>query len=217
MNKRLLVAMLSAGTSLLALTAAMAQDAEANDTDAGGVTNLGEIVIYGDRNADTLADTTASVGVVGQEDLSSTTNKTFRDAFARVANASAGHQTEAGFVLRGVNSEGQTPGAFGTPLASFYIDGVQQTVEATRRGARGLFDMEQLEIYRGPQSSLSGRAALAGAIYLRSVEPEFNNSGKVQLTYGEDNHRQVGVAVNMSHSDDLPFGSAASGLKKTVI
>lgn len=203
MKRAFLIAALSGGASVLAMTAALAQDQ--TDSEDTGAFELGEIVLYGDRSANTLADSTASVAVVGGDDLNSATTSDFKDVFARVANASAPHQNEAGFILRGVNSEGQTPGAFGTPLASYYIDGVQQTVESTRRGTPGMFDMQQLEVYRGPQSTLSGRAALAGAIYLRSAEPEFNNSGKVQLTYGENNLRRVGAMVNMSPNDTLAF------------
>lgn len=82
-----------------------------------------------------------------------------------MANLNSGDWTESGFVIRGITSEGLVPGGAGAPLASLYIDGVQQTTDGTRRGARGMFDTEQLEIYRGPQSTLSGRAALAGAMY----------------------------------------------------
>jgi len=133
----------------------------------------------------------------------------FRDALSLAVNAQRGDFNEAGFILRGVNSEGLTPGAFGTPLASFYIDGVQQTVESTRRGVRGTFDMEQLEIYRGPQSTLTGRAALGGAVYLQSIEPKFTREGHVQLTYGSNEHYQGAFAYNDVLGENLAFRFSA--------
>jgi len=184
-------------------TVAIAQDQDEETT------LLGRTILYGDRTANRLGDAIASVGVVGAKQLDSPLVSDFRDVFARVANVLAGPFTESGFHLRGVNSEGQTPGAFGTPLASLYIDGVQQTVESTRRGARGMFDTEQVEIYRGPQSTLSGRAALGGAIYVRSIEPVFDREGRVQLTYGENNHRQIGLAYNDMIAPNLAFRISA--------
>ncbi|WP_134681852.1 TonB-dependent receptor plug domain-containing protein [Paracoccus ravus] len=122
-----------------------------------------------------------------------------------MANVSSGGWTESGFVLRGINSEGLTPGGLGAPLASFYIDGVQQTVEGTRRGLRGVFDTEQVEVYRGPQLTLTGRAALAGEIYLRTKDPEFESSGAAQLTYGPDDHKQVGLAFGDAINDRVAY------------
>jgi outer membrane receptor protein involved in Fe transport len=168
-------------------------------------TVLDTIVIYGDRSVDILGESSSSIAIVNDENLASPVNQTMRDAFKRMVNVNDGNFAESGFIIRGVNSEGLTPGGAGAPLASFYIDGVQQTIGGTRRGARGLFDTEQLEVYRGPQSTLSGRNALAGAIYLRTKDPEFAESGRAQITYGENNHKQMGLAYGNALSDNLAF------------
>lgn len=184
-----------AGTvSLFALSAAQAQELSGYD--------LGTLILYGDRTTAQADESNASVGIVEEEDLDDPTLTTVRDAFGRVANVQQGDSTLTGFVIRGINSEGQTPG-IGAPLASFYIDGVQQTTEGTRRGARGVFDAEQLEVYRGPQSTLTGRAALAGAVYLRTNDPEFENTGAARLTFGTDNRKSAGLMVNGALSDNL--------------
>lgn len=166
---------------------------------------LDTIVIYGDRTTTNLDESTASVAIVGAEELDRPTVDTYQDAFKQVANVRKGDFTESGFVIRGINSEGQTPGGLGAPLASFYIDGVQQTVEGTRRGARGVFDAEQFEFYRGPQSTLSGRSALAGAVYLRTKDPEFARSGKAELTYGSDSRKSVGLAFGDQMAPNLAY------------
>ncbi|WP_428927754.1 TonB-dependent receptor [Marinibacterium sp. SX1] len=197
------------GTSFLAATAALAQDLE----DPDGV-YLGEIQLYGDRAASTLDQSEASVAVLTEDQLASPTVRDVNDAFKLIANVSDGDLTENGFVIRGINSEGLTPGGAGAPLASFYIDGVQQTAEAARRGARGVFDAEQIEVYRGPQSTLTGRNALAGAIYLRTRDPDFLTSGQVQLTYGENNHVQTGIAYGAPLSDNLAMRFSAEYSRK---
>ncbi len=183
--------------SILAAASAMAQETP--------VVQLDEVVLYGDRTTTDIDETTASVAILAEPALTQPTVQDYTDAFRQMANVNTGDWTESGFVIRGVNSEGLTPGGLGAPLASFYIDGMQQTVEGTRRGLRGVFDTEQIEVYRGPQSTLTGRAALAGAIYLRTKDPEFERSGAAQLTYGSDNHQQVGLAFGDALNDRLAY------------
>ena len=49
-----------------------------------------------------------------------------------------------------------------------------------------LFDMEQIEVLRGPQGSRYGANALAGLIYMRSAAPTEEFDGRAQLTVGAD-------------------------------
>ncbi len=204
MSPRKLAAALLGFSALISASAATAQQ----------VIELEPIQIYGDRSTDDAQSTTASVLVVDEVDLSRTNLAQWRDIMDRVPNFGDGDLNESGFTIRGVNSEGLTPGGAGAPVASLYIDGVQQTVEGTRRGFRGTFDVEQVEVYRGPQSTLSGRNALAGAVYLRTKDPEFARSGKVQLTYGENNKQQIGVAFGDALSDTLAYRVSAEWSKK---
>lgn len=189
---------LAGSVSALSLSAAWAQDSQVP-------LELGTIVLYGDRTTTDSADTNSSVAIVTGTQLAEPTISTYRDVFRRAANVQAGDFVESGFVIRGINSEGQTPGGLGTPLASYYIDGVQQTVEGTRRGVNSVFDAEQIEIFRGPQSTLSGRSALAGSIYLRTKDPEFERSGKVELTYGSNNRKSVGIAFGDVLAPNLAY------------
>ena len=202
-------AALLGGISLIAATAALAQDAAEEDP-----AYLGEIELHGDRAASTVDQSEASVAVLNEQRLDTPMVENFEDAFRQISNVSDGDFTESGFTIRGINSEGLTPGGAGAPLASFYIDGVQQTAEAARRGTRSIFDAEQIEVYRGPQSTLTGRNALAGAIYLRTKDPTFYSSGQVQLTYGENNHIETGIAYGDALSDNLAFRFSAQYSQK---
>ncbi|HET9397048.1 MAG TPA: TonB-dependent receptor plug domain-containing protein, partial [Nitrospiraceae bacterium] len=133
---------------------------------------VSEVTVTGQKIRRTLLDTQSSVGVVTAEDIETKDLTTFREAFKTMANVMGGDWLDSGFVIRGVNSEGLTSGA---PLASLYIDGAAQTKMGTRRGSRGLWDVEQVEVYRGPQSTLSGRAALAGAVYISTRDPSHDS------------------------------------------
>ena len=153
---------------------------------------LEHIVVYGSRTSNTLEDTLSSVGVVSRQDIEDLDLRNFREAFRTLGNVMDSDWTDGGFIIRGINSEGLTPG--GNPLASLYIDGAQQTVNGARRGARGVWDVEQVEVYRGPQSTLSGRASLGGAIYVKTRDPEFEWGGSVRGIYGEDDLKNAALA-----------------------
>ncbi len=142
------------------------------------------VTVYGSRTTNTLDDTLSSVGIVSLDDIKDLDLRSFREAFRTLGNVMDSDWSDGGFIIRGVNSEGLTPG--GNPLASLYIDGAQQTVNGARRGARGVWDVEQIEVYRGPQSTLSGRAALAGAIYIKTRDPEFEWGGSLRGIAGTD-------------------------------
>jgi len=145
---------------------------------SSAVTRLPEITVYGARTTQTLDDVTASVCIVTDDEIERRALRGFRDSFRLLGNVRDADWTDAGFVLRGISSEGLTPG--GTPLASYYVDGTQQTIQGTRRGSRGLWDTEQVEVYRGPQSTL------AGAIYVKTKDPVFRFEAAARGVGGED-------------------------------
>ncbi|MDF1790447.1 MAG: TonB-dependent receptor [Thalassobaculaceae bacterium] len=183
----------SAYTASGALTIAKAPE----DT---GVLRLAPLQVYGAKTTTSLDDTLASVGIVTEQEIEKRQLGSFREAFRTMGNVMDSDWNDAGFVIRGVNSEGLTPG--GAPLASVYVDGAQQTVQGARRGARGLWDVQQIEVYRGPQSTLSGRAALAGAIYVKTKDPIFEREAKVQSTVGTDSTVGGAFMANTPVLDD---------------
>ena len=121
-------------------------------------------------------------------------------SFRRLGNVMDADWVNGGFVIRGVNSEGFASGS--APIGALYVDGILQTQDATRRGALGLWDMEQVEVYRGPQSTLSGRAAMAGAIYLKSKDPTFERQAEISGTAGTDDLVDTAVMFNAPLIDD---------------
>jgi outer membrane receptor protein involved in Fe transport len=155
---------------------------------------LQDILLFGAKDTNELADTSASVGVTTAQEIEQYQLQGFRDVFRVMANVMDADWSDAGFIIRGVNSEGFVPG--GAPLASVYVDGVQQTVNGARRGARGLWDVEQVEVYRGPQSTQSGRAALAGAIYVKTKDPVFEREAAFSGTIGNNNTYGAAMMFN---------------------
>ncbi len=172
---------------------------------AAGVTSvdstvLEPITIYGSRDTRTLGNSTASVNVVTARDIERSHIRTLRDSFRRMGNVSDGADSNSGFVIRGMSSEGFVPG--GTPVGSLYVDGILQTRWNARRAPRSLWDMEQVEVYRGPQSTLSGRAATAGAIYMKSKDPVFERQVEAATTFGNNNRLGGSIMFNTPVAGD---------------
>ncbi|MEN0078789.1 MAG: TonB-dependent receptor [Pseudomonadota bacterium] len=177
----------SVAALILAAPIATSQEAPTEETK-----RLQNITVTGEKIERSLQDTQASVAVVTQQQIEDLGIESFRDAFRTMANVIDADWVDAGFVIRGVNSEGLTPG--GEALATLYIDGAPQTVQGARRGGRGLWDVQQVEVYRGPQSTLSGRASLAGAIYITTQDPMFEPDLRARVTVGELETLQAAIA-----------------------
>ncbi|OQP87445.1 TonB-dependent receptor [Rhizobium rhizosphaerae] len=177
----------------------------ADTTTTGAVTDNGDtlldtITIYGARNATTLQGTTSSVGVVSAEAIEQGEIRTLQDSYRRLANVLDSATVNSGFVIRGMSSEGLVPS--GGPAGSVYIDGILQTRYNARFGARNLWDVEQVEVYRGPQSTLSGRAAMTGAVYVKSKDPTFEKEAEVSTTVGSDHLFGTAIMVNTPLVED---------------
>ena len=72
--------------------------------------------LYGSKEAVLLGDSAASVGVTTAEDIQNSQLRSFRDSFRRLGNVMDGDWTDAGFIIRGVSSEGFVPG--GAPVGA---------------------------------------------------------------------------------------------------
>lgn len=160
---------------------------------------LDTIHVYGARNVTTLEDTSASVGIVTAEDIDYGQMQYLPEALRRMANVEKGATNNTGIVIRGMNFEGFSPA--GAPMGSIYVDGVLQSRYNSRFGARGLWDAEQVEVYRGPQSTLSGRAATAGAVYVKTKDPTFEEEVVLSGTVGNKNLAGGAFVVNTPVSE----------------
>lgn len=170
----------SASLAFLILGPAHAQPA--NDQE------LPAIRVTGERVGRDRQQTFTSTGVVTGQEIEDLRATDVRDAFRLFGNvgSSPSNNGNNGITIRGINSEGLgEPGGNLRPLTSLVIDGASQSFEGIRRGSRGLWDVEQIEVLRGPQSSLQGRNALAGAVIVNSRDPTFKREAAARLTFGE--------------------------------
>jgi outer membrane receptor protein involved in Fe transport len=144
---------------------------------------LAPVTIVGEKIARDSQQTTTSVAVLSAQQIEQARIQNLPDAFRMMANVRDADFLDSGYIIRGINSEG-VGGPAGRPLSSLYIDGVAQTMQGARRGALGMWDVEQVEVLRGPQSTVSGRNALAGAIRIDSKDPTYHWESAARVTTG---------------------------------
>ncbi|BDZ73890.1 TonB-dependent receptor [Methylophaga marina] len=196
MNKHILAIAISACMS----TQVFAEDAVNSNSNQSNRVELGSITVEGEKQTRTLKDTASSVSVIDQEALKSNQYHTLRDAISSVPNVVV--QTGAVANVRGVLGNGAAGGfnaVTGGASARFstLIDGVNQPFIADLVGDSGLWDIEQIEVFRGPQSTNNGRNSIAGAMYIKTADPTFDWEGKVRLGY-RNNERYIDKAVMLS-------------------
>ena len=165
-----LFAAASLGVLLASAVAVSAQAAEAAaDGPAPAGTEVGEVIITGEKAGRSVQETTASVAVVTTERIEQENIQTFFDIVERTANVASTYGS-SGFTIRGVSNIGVSGGGNGG-LATVYVDGAPMPDRGLAGGPLDMWDIGQVEILRGPQSTLQGRNALAGAVIIRSTDP----------------------------------------------
>ncbi|MEO0959694.1 MAG: Plug domain-containing protein [Pseudomonadota bacterium] len=199
MRRRLLCSA-SALSLFIAQGTALAQTAEEAETPPPDAMMADELLVLGTKIERSFLDTPTSVGIVTSEEIEDYFIFDTFESFNRLANVRR-LNTDGGndsFQVRGLNADGIADIANTATLVSLIIDGATQNLEGLRRGARSTWDLDQIEVLRGPQSGLYGRAALAGAVVLTSMDPTFDYEAAAKFNVGTT--EAVGGAFMMSVS-----------------
>ncbi|MCG8442980.1 MAG: TonB-dependent receptor, partial [Caulobacterales bacterium] len=164
---------LLAAVSLLALDPAIAQE------EPGAMVDT--IVVTAQKRAQNLQDVPGTVNALTAETIERARVADVEDvAFLTPGlEFGSGAGRQVGFLsIRGVNS-----GTLGTSGVVTYLDGFTLGNNFTVPNVR-LFDLERIEVLKGPQATLYGRNALGGVISYVTREPGDELEGKVSASYG---------------------------------
>jgi outer membrane receptor protein involved in Fe transport len=66
-----------------------------------------------------------------------------------------------------------------------------------------MWDVNSIEVFKGPQSTSQGKNALAGTIVVKSNDPVFDEEASLRLGYGSDNTQITSLMLNSALTDDL--------------
>ena len=151
---------------------------------------LGEITVTATLRAEALANVPASVTVLDRQTLADAGEQHLQDVLGLVPNLNwaAGSSRPRYFQIRGVGDLEQYQGA-PNPSIGFLVDDIDFSgvgMVAT------LFDVEQIEVLRGPQGTSYGANALGGLIKVKTREPQRAFEASTEASVGQDDEWSVG-------------------------
>ncbi|MEM7547596.1 MAG: TonB-dependent receptor, partial [Pseudomonadota bacterium] len=208
--KRGNMALYTARRALIKTASALAAATAAPNTKAQeGPIILDDIVIQGEKSGRTLAETSASTVVLNGAEVDNPRNLDVSAVADGVPNVV--FDDSALFpAIRGIDGSAGQLGAvaFTTgaqPRVNIIVDGVARpaNVGAAAPAISSLWDVEQVEIARGPQSTLGGRNSLAGNIRIATADPTFEFEGAVRgLGFTQDGTIGAAGMLNIPLVDD---------------
>jgi iron complex outermembrane recepter protein len=199
---------IASAMSALALvqSTAFAQSAPAADQSAAAPSDiLQEVVVTAEFRTEKLQETPIAITAVNAEAMEQR-NMTNLIDIANVApnvtmfeNSAAFGKTNAAFI-RGIGQSDFSLAA-GEPGVGIYIDDVY--FATTLGSAFDLYDLDNVEILRGPQGTLQGKNSIGGAINMHSKKPTGDGSGYVDVTLGDFGRRDMKAAYDLTVIDDV--------------
>lgn len=158
------------------------------------------IVVRGQKIDRGLQDTPNSVAVVTEDDLEKLHLNHVADIFSSMPNVNG--SLGQGYSIRGIAFDNVSGGG-NSFLTSMYVDGASLPFRLLRMGTLSVWDLAQVEVFRGPQSTLQGRNSLAGTIVIRTEDPTYEWGGKAKVTYGQDGQQEFAFAGGGALIDDM--------------
>ena len=169
------------------------------DTDEG----LEEITVNANRRSQSIMDVGVSVTSLSQEDLHeyAITDATDIAMYAPgiVFNGGVGNNDDAYLSVRGVSQNDLAPHE--ESPNSIYMDGIY--VASDQAATFATYDMERVEVLRGPQGTLFGRNATGGLMQFFTAEPTSVLSGFLTAEYGSFNDIKLEAAVSGPLTDSI--------------
>ena len=188
------------GAVLLSSTAAHAQ---VSDADASAeVDNSGAIIVTAQRREQSLQDVPIAVSAFSQADIETRQVNSTLDLVDYVPNLIGHHNTAVGtanaYSMRGLSNT-ESIATFDAPVGTYVDD-----IYISRQGANdfALFDVERVEVLRGPKGTLFGRNSTGGAINVIMAKPKNELGGFAEIGYGRFNRWQLRASVDLPVVED---------------
>jgi len=176
-------------------TGLMSSLAFAQDTAPETTSELEEVVVTAERREQNLQDVPASATVLTAEALAASGVDNVIDLQSVAPSVSINTYNRSTFVnIRGVGIAQSAPTS--NPGVAYYIDGM--FIPHEQFIAQTFYDIESVEVLRGPQGTLTGQNSTGGAIYVRTPAPNFDGwSGYIDQTIADEDWYRTTAAVNI--------------------
>ncbi|MBS0591349.1 MAG: TonB-dependent receptor [Proteobacteria bacterium] len=181
----------------------------AKGNESADAMELAPITVLATRRAEAIDTVPLAVTAIGGEALRMgnvpDTQSLSMLSPSLVVSTSTSEEQGGSLRLRGVGTTGQNAGLEGA--VGVFVDGVYQANAGL--ALQDLFDIKQIEVVRGPQSTLYGKNTSAGVINVRTNEPTFDTEGLADVTFGNYDSRTVTGVLSGALSKTLAVRVAA--------
>jgi iron complex outermembrane receptor protein len=211
--------------ALLGLPSAYADEPATADagTDAGDT--LPTVIVTAEKSGKSLMDTGTSAVVFDADDLDRRGLQSAKDVLANVPNIVSAGTGNIAPAIRGVDSTGASQGsdafiAGSRPRINMQLDGRPMSYNEIVFGDSELWDMQQVEVLRGAQSTLQGRNAMAGTIAMKTNDPTFDSEGALRVGGGDYDQRRIsamlsGPVLGVLDDSHIAFRLSADYMQRT--
>lgn len=190
--------LLLTATALAGLTAATAVQAQED-----GAPVVGEIIVTAQKREQALQDVPAAITAVNAQVLQEQGVTDIYGLTGLAPNVEISRVIETPSIfIRGVGSQILASGADGS--VATHIDGIY--VSRPKSQVAGLYDLERVEILRGPQGDLYGRNATGGALNIITRRPTESFDAWGRLSVGNYDRMEIEGAVSGPLVEDKLFG-----------
>lgn len=178
---------------------------------------LSEVMVSGELLSRSAEESGQSVVILDEKTLSERVElRSVRDVLREIPNITDVTGTGKAPTVRGVDGTGpaENANAFfagSRPRLNWQIDGRSATYNEVVFGDMGIWDLQSIEVFRGPQSSLVGRNAIAGTVLVRTEDPQAEQHSAVRVEAGNFSQKRMSLMHNQPVSDSVSLRLAADG------
>jgi outer membrane receptor protein involved in Fe transport len=195
-------------SSFVAFTS-IAYAADEDEDDDRRSSGIEEITVTAEKRTSTVSDTSMSItafdsslledlGMQGPDDLMDQLPATTRDAYD--------------VRIRGVGRNFRALG--GDPGVATYYNGIYSPDFGIAASENYYYDVERVEVLRGPQGTLYGRNSIGGAINYITKAPKFDSEGEVRTVIGDDGMQQYYMMSSGPITDSLAYRVTVADIER---
>ncbi|RVU41901.1 TonB-dependent receptor [Rheinheimera riviphila] len=169
-------------------------------------TVIERISIKGDFRQSSVQQMSGSLAVVSEQDAKRQASQHLDDLLQQIGNVNfaAGASRGRHLQVRGIGERSEFVDTI-NPSVGLLVDGIDYSV----LGLPSLLDLQQLEVFRGPEATRFGANAMAGMLNFVSQDPQFERETKLAATLANYHSSQLSLVHNDKISDTVAYRIAA--------
>ncbi len=182
-------------TLALAISAAIGLGAS-----AANAAQLEEVVVTAQKRSESSQDVGIAITALGEDEIVNADVNNIQDLMSMAPSLQIGESFGyAQVMIRGIGTD--NPFAGSDPSVAMHFDGVVTSQASAQFGS--LFDVDRIEVLRGPQGTLYGRNTTGGSVNVITKKPTAETEGYIRGTVGNYNLMKLEAAAGGALGDNL--------------